>query len=166
MKQLLILLAIACLALTPAERNIVTDAKKHLDAAKAENIQAWDSAQSAWNTAAEADAHAKQTDAEAATVRQQIEVAHKNEQALATSNAKMKPVYEQCTKWWGIGAILYGFGQLAKHLLILLAVLVVLAVAVLVLSFFFPAMGPFIRMVGTFFGAVFNRITSIFKKKK
>lgn len=83
---------------------------------------------------------------------------------LHAQNDKAQAVVKQVNKLWGLGGIAYGFGQLAKHLFILVAVLAVLAVAVLVLSFFFPFIIPFIRAVGSFFAAIFNRIGGLFRR--
>jgi hypothetical protein len=78
--------------------------------------------------AASAEQHARATDGYAKVLEGRVNEAYTRELTLAKDNAKIKPVYEQCTKWWGLGAILYGFGQLAKHLLILAAVLAVMGV--------------------------------------
>jgi hypothetical protein len=83
----------------------------------------------------------------------------------ATENAAMRPIVAQVHKWWGIGGIAYGFVRLAKHLLILAAVIIAIGVAVLILSFFFPVIGVAFKAIGPLFGAVMSRIGSLFRRK-
>lgn len=88
----------------------------------------------------------------------QIDTAHKNEQAAVAWRNKYEPVIEQVNKYWGLGAFAYGAKVLARHLLILVAVLGVAALAVFVLSFFFP-------VIGVFFKAAWALISRLFKRK-
>jgi hypothetical protein len=90
---------------------------------------------------------------------------HGELQRSAKENAAMRPIVARVNKWWGIGGIVYGFVRLAKHLLILAAVVIALGVAVLVLSFFFPMIGVAFKAVGPLFGAVTSRIGSLFRRK-
>jgi hypothetical protein len=156
------LLASVALALTPAERRVVEDARGKLKEATAQfeqvkaklgdagrqieeaNKHAAESdarAAAAETHAASADQHAAETDLAAKKTGEEIETAHKNEQTMANAVAEMKPIYDQVYKYWGIGAIILGFQILAKHLLILAAVLIGIGLALWIASFFFPVIG-------------------------
>lgn len=165
MNKWLLILSICCLALTPAEKKAIQQAKDYVDKAKQENIEAWGEAKQAWDKAYDAEQHAKNTDVEITKTKKQIEEAHKNEQRLGDENAKMKPVYDQVNKYWGIGGIIYGFQRLAKHLLILLAVLVGLALIIWVVSLFVPWLKPLIGIFNNILTSILNFIKNLFKKK-
>jgi hypothetical protein len=123
------LLASVALALTPAERRVVEDARGKLKEATAQfeqvkaklgdagrqieeaNKHAAESdarAAAAETHAASADQHAAETDLAAKKTGEEIETAHKNEQTMANAVAEMKPIYDQVYKYWGIGAIILG----------------------------------------------------------
>lgn len=59
---------------------------------------------------------------------------------------------------WGLGAFIYGFKVLTKHLLILAAVIVVLLIAAWVLSLFFPLVGVGLTFVFGAISSIINRI--------
>lgn len=82
----------------------------------------------------------------------------------ATELANDKIIVDQVNSRWGLGAFAYGFKMLFKHLLIMIAVLAVVAIGILVLSFFFPFIIPLIKMIGNVLAGVFNWIGSWFKK--
>ena len=67
-------------------------------------------------------------------------------------------VIKQVNSKWGLGAFAYGAKILARHLLILLAVVVGLGILVTVLGFLFPVFGAALKIAGAFIAAVFNRI--------
>jgi DNA-binding protein YbaB len=118
--------------------------------------------------AEEAETHAAQTDASVTDLGKQIDTAHANEEKAVKYNLYAKPIVDKVNKYWGIGAIMYGFGRLFKHLIILALVVIGLAILAVILyfvmSFFFPAIMPFVRMVGSVLGSLFNKITSVFRK--
>ena len=92
------------------------------------------------------------------TLSGQIDQAHKHEQDLADWQAKYEPVIKQVNKWFGLGAIIYGFQKLAKNILILGVILAVLAAALYGLSFAFPAIGLAFGFVRGLFSRVVNKI--------
>lgn len=84
---------------------------------------------------------------------------------LSDKNAKMQKVYDQVNKYWGIGGILYGFGQLFKHLLILTAVIIVVALLLFAASVALKGFFPWLAPVGAFFNMIGRGIASLFKPK-
>lgn len=141
----LIVLAIPCHAQTKAERirhirELVAIQKKDLDDARGRLTWTWN---------------------ELEIAKGQIDqIVRERDGAQAEAN-KMRPIVEQVNRWWGIGGVLYGFGRLAQHLLILLAVLVAIAIGLLVASFFIPFLAP----VLTFTMSIWKRILSLFHKQ-
>lgn len=152
-------------ALTAQERKIIQAAQAQIEQAM-QNYTATKSALTdAQQQAADADAHAAKTDQAAGVLKKQVDDAYNQEKTLATENAKMKPVYYECTKWWSLGAFVYGAKEVVKHTLILALVGGVLVIGLLVLSFFFPLLVPILTGI---FGAIESAIRSffaIFKKK-
>jgi hypothetical protein len=146
----LTLAATPAYALTPKERKVVQKALTDLREAKREYADAQaklaladERAVQAEQNAADAWGHATVTYEKALTLSKQIDTAHKNEQTMANAVAKMKPVYDKCMRWFGVGAILFGFGMLFKHTLIAAAVLLVLAA---ILWFAVPLARPILRV--------------------
>ncbi len=73
----------------------------------------------------------------------------------------MKKVYDACTRWWGIGAILFGINSLFKHILILLAVCVVLVIIGLIVSIWVPPLLPFVFNILKAIGSVIGMILGL-----
>lgn len=166
MKRLfLIALACACLALTPAERKIVEHAKAQLEGAQTELKQAQDYAQWADKSQADAWTFAGQTDAAAKKTGQEIETAHKHEQDQAAYIAKIEPVYKAVTRWWGLGAFVWGIEELLKHLLILALFGTGLMLAFWGLTFVFPFLLPAFHLVVAFFHRILASIESRITKR-
>jgi hypothetical protein len=124
---ILVLVASSAFALTPKERKIVLHARDELLAAKKALVSAQSDAGLAWDSA-------DQADSRAATAQHQAEVSQKaaitNKQILD----KWQPQIDQDKRWFGLGRIVFGFADLAKHLLILGAVLGGLSLAIWILS--------------------------------
>ena len=156
---LIIAMAFAVSALTPAERDFAEKARAYLAAAKEKVHQQEQVLAEESRRAQEAESTVREQSGQIGTLGDEIKTAHKNEKELAKYNAYAKPIVEQVNSMWGIGGIIYGFKVLAKHLFILLAVLAGVALVFMVLSFFFPAIGAFIRMAGSWLAAIFRRLT-------
>jgi hypothetical protein len=148
-------------ALTPQERKIIEAAQAQIEIAMQDYAATKTALTTAQQAAIDADAHAAQTDQAAGVLKKQVDDAYAREKALASDNAKMKPVYDEVRKYWGLGAIFYGIKELVKHLLITIIVVGVLLVGVAILSFFFPVVG----VVFGFVVGVFRRIGSVFQRK-
>jgi hypothetical protein len=171
---LFIILSALCLALTPAERKLALDAKNHLtevakerDAAKSELAQAWQSSKDGWDSA-------NVTNQKAIKAEGEVKKEHEQLEKAVAQNSKMRKVYDACTRWWGIGAILFGISSLFKHIFILTIVLVAVG---LVLSIVAPAILPIIfkalGIAGRFFGMIaglivkgISALLGSFKKKQ
>lgn len=113
----------------------------------------YNAARAGWNSAdqkaAAADAHAAETDLKLGDAQKKFDAVNKD-------NAKMRPVYLECTSKWGLGAIFFGIRDLIKHLLILAAVLAVLAIGIWILSIASPAAAPVITLALRAVGGVFS----------
>lgn len=173
---LMVVISPSASALTAQERKIIQAAQAQIEIAMKDYAATKTALTDAQQAAADAEGHAAQTDQAAAVLKKQVDDAYNQEKALAASVAKMKPVYDECTSKWGLGAIFYGIKELVKHLFIAAIVLGVLAVGVLVLSFFFPLigviLGAIIRVISSVFGvlgallkSLIDRLSSIFKPK-
>ncbi len=147
MRYLLILLAVACLALTPAERKIVEHARAQLGDALKEQQHSKDLADWAMKSNQEAWDFANATKAAADVTAQEINVAHKHEQDQAAYIGKMEPVYKAVTRWFSLGAFVWGTQQLLKHLIILALFGTGLMLAFWGLTFLFPFLLPAFRIV-------------------
>lgn len=112
--------------LPPKQQNYVEAAKTSLHEGMTEFASAAIKIANADKRASEAELHAAATATKLTALGAQIEAAYKREKALAADNAKMKPVYEECTSWWDLGSGWYFVRHLLKHLLILAGVAVVL----------------------------------------
>lgn len=152
MRLLIVLIAASLMAVTPAvaltekERQLARQALSELQEAKAQFADAKaklasadERAATAEQEAANARQFADQTQEKAAVLSKQIDVANSNELRLAQENAKMKPIYDRVTRWFGLGAIIFGLGMLLKNVFIAAAIV---AVAFFIASFIFPAVGP------------------------
>jgi ABC-type multidrug transport system fused ATPase/permease subunit len=152
------------LALTPAERKTVQHARTELTTAQKDYTDAKTALAAADQRAQDAELHAQATDQFAGTLQKQVDTEHTEAQRLANLNAKMKPVYDQCTKWLSLGAFVYGFKELIKHLLILAAVGVGLMALVYGLSFAFPVFGAILAFIHSILSKVLAVIESRIKK--
>lgn len=163
---LLVVLATSVLALTPAERKLVERAKTHLQEAKKEKAASDAEVILADQRATESENHVKETDDKLVTLNGDIKKAHDNEKILAAENDKMRPVYEKCNRWWGIGAIAWGFGRLFRNLLITAVALAVLAGVLWGLSFFFPVIAVGVKLAWGFVRSIGSRIAALLAKLK
>ena len=139
----------------------IDDAKKSLavaqqDLVKSQEYAAWADTELANAWRYETDVGVKLTD-----LGKQIDTAHAHEEDLAKYEAYSKPIVDQVNKYWGLGAFIYGFKILAKHLFILGIVVGVIALALFALSFFFPIIGVALGAVKS----VFSRVVNIFRRK-
>jgi hypothetical protein len=151
--------------LTPKEREIVLHAKGQLEAAQKEQQHSKDLAdwamqsnQEAWDFAAATKAAADKTGIE-------IDIAHQHEKDQAAYIGKMEPVYKAVTRWWDLGAFVWGVKQLLKHLLILAFVGAALAAVVYGLSFLFPIIGLGLGIARGLIVKVIRVIVNRFKRK-
>ena len=80
-----------------------------------------------------------------------------NYDKLSAKVQNQDKIIAQDKKWLGIGRIFYGFVDLARHLLILAAAIVVLCLALWVLSFFFPMVGIALSVMFGFVRRIFTR---------
>ncbi len=155
MKRLAYILAILCvgtaLALTPNERKMVQKIKAEVEEGQAD----YDAARAGWaradKKAADAEGHAAETEGKLAKAQGDFDRVNKD-------NKRMQPVYDECTSKWGLGAIWFGIKDLTKHLLIMLAVLVVLAIGLWIASIAAPEAKPIIMIVFYSVGGVFKGI--------
>ena len=155
----------SAMALTAQERKIIQAAQSQIEIAIQDYAATKTALTNAQQQAADADSHAAITDQAAGVLKKQVDDAYAREKALAIENAKMKPVYDECTKWFGLGAFVYGFKELIKHLLILAGVVIVLGVVVLVLVIIFPWLIPiFVGIIGAINSAI-QAILAMFKRK-
>ena len=171
MRRIILSLAVLCCvcniasALTPKEREIVLHAKAQLEAAQAEQKHSKDLAdwamqsnQEAWDFAASTKAAADQTGRE-------IDIAHQHEKDQAAYIGTMEPVYKAVTRWFSLGAFVWGAQQLVKHLLILALFATGLLLALWALTFVFPFLMPIFQIVINFFTMILRKIADRFKRK-
>lgn len=151
----------SAMALTAQERKIIEAAQAQIEIAMQDYAATKTALTNAQQAAADAEGHAAQTDQAAGVLKKQVDDAYAREKALAADNAKMKPVYDEVRKYWGLGAIMYGIKELVKHLFITIIVVAVLLVGIIVLSFFFPVVGVVFSLVI----GVFRRIGSVFQRR-
>ena len=159
---LFVILAASCLALTPTERKLALHAKTELgqvekerDAAKSELVQAQ-------QTISDPQTSASAANQKAITAESQAKAEHDQLVKAVSQNAAMKKIVDQDKKWFGLGRIFYGLVDLAKHLLILVVILVVVGV---LLTIFVPAARPILSMIGSFFSMIWARIMALFTPK-
>ncbi len=160
-KFIFVTLALFCLALTPVEKRIVQHAKDQLSQAQQESVILKDELSQAQGEAALSALSAQSAESKAKTAQDQAVAEHAQLVKAVDQNAKMKKVYDACTKWWGLGAILYGIGSLLKHVLIGIAFIVVVMILLMI---FVPAAAPILRAIGSVFGSIFSIIGSIFAR--
>jgi hypothetical protein len=152
--------AYATFGLTPDERKIVQHAKTELTTAQADYTAAKDALAAADQRAADAEAHATDTDKAAAVLKKQTDDLYTEALTLKSLNAKMQPVYDACTKWFGAGAIIFGVKDLLKHLMWFALGAGVLVIALYALSFAFPILGIVLAVVVRFFTFIFHGLNS------
>jgi hypothetical protein len=133
--------------LTPKEREIVLHAKNQLEAAVAEQQHSKDLAAWAMQSNQEAWDYAGQTKAAADLTGQEIKTAHQHEKEQASYITKLEPVYKAVTRWFSLGAFVWGTQQLLKHLVILALFGIGLMLAFWGLTFVFPFLLPVFRIV-------------------
>src|SRR5437868_3630217 len=104
----LILVSAFSFGLTPAERTVVQRAQIQLRQGKADYAAAKNALAAADQKAADAQAHATATDAANAQLTKDVKTFSDKADSIAKERDKMKPVYDQCTAKWGIGAIIFG----------------------------------------------------------
>jgi hypothetical protein len=142
-------------ALTASERKTLEQVQVYIRQSQVEYKAAQDAVAQADKEAADSAAqalasnkYALETDQAIGVVKKQVDEMHNREVALKASNDKMKPLYDKVRgPWWapGLGAIIYGFERLTVFALIAAAVV---AVGVVLLVIFVPAVIPFLEMVG------------------
>jgi hypothetical protein len=152
--------------LPPKQEGIVLLARKELDTAMSQFAEGALKIAKADARAEAAEIHALNTEKYAEDLSKKIDAAHKREEVLAKDNLKMKPVYELCTKWWDLGAFVYGFKQLFKHLLILGAVVAGIAVVGLVLQLTVLPTGFFSRIFSVSTGFIHRGVTTVRSAKR
>lgn len=164
-KWLLIPLSCAALALSPAERTFVDKARAYMAQAKVKVEQQDKVLKEESRRAQQAEQTVSQQSGQIGKLGGEIDTAHKNESAAVEFNKYSKPIIDQVNSYWGLGAFLYGFKVLARHLLILAAVLIVAALIVFGLSFAFPPIGAFLRTAGEVIAAFIRKIGDRFRRK-
>jgi hypothetical protein len=146
-KGLALTLALMCalcsptFALTKKERALVTVIQTEVREGIKDLSESHAALAQAAQRADEAEKHAADTDAAIGVVKKQIDVEHATVIAFAKLNAKMKPVYDQVTKWCGFGAIIYGIGRIVHCLIWMVVGIVVLFLIIIGLSIASPAFG-------------------------
>jgi hypothetical protein len=141
------------LGLTPNERKAVQLAQQELRQGQADYAAAKAALAAADQRAADAQVHAATTDQKLGEAQKQFDTVNKD-------NVRMKPVYDQCTSKWGIGAIIFGVKDLAKHLMWVAIGGVALIIALYALSFAFPIFGVILAAVVRFFTMIFHGINA------
>jgi len=123
------------------------------------DLAAWamQSNQEAWDFAASTKAAADLTGKE-------INTAHQHEKEQAAYIGKMEPVYKAVTRWFSLGAFVWGTQQLFKHLLILALFGTGLMLAFWGLTFVFPFLLPAFRIVTSFLHRILASIESRMRK--
>ena len=137
-------------------------AMEYAQKAKQENIDAWQSNKEAYDRVFEAEQHAAITDQRANTAETELRQYAKTCQAIEAERNKMKPVYDQCTKWFGLGAFVFGFKMLLRNLLVLAVVGAVLAAAIWGLSF----ASPFFGLAWAWIKKILSKLLSFLKPRR
>ncbi len=145
-------------ALAQAQRNY-RDQRAKTEAAEQRAEEAEKEAQAANENAA-------QTAQNISVLKGQIDDAAKREQSLVAEVTGLRELKKQVNSYWGIGAIIYGFERLAKHIFILIAVVIVLALVIWILSFALPWLKPLIGIFNNILTSILTFIKNLFKKKK
>lgn len=171
MKRFLIILlviglTISSLALTPAERQIAKRIEDNANKIELQNKQLQDYAGWADQEIKRAWDWGGQVDKNLGVLKSEIDTAHENEKRALADNARMQPVYDAVTRWWDLGAFVWGFQQLLKHLLILTIAASLLTGVLWGLSFLFPVIGGGLKTAWNFVTKLFKNILARFKKKK
>ncbi len=104
--------------------------------------------------------HAKDTDLANKKLAGDIKEYADRADALAKQNVKMKLVYDECTKWFGLGAFVYGFKELAKHVMWFAIGGIGLVAVLYGLSFAFPVIGLGLSIVVRFFTFIFHGLNT------
>jgi hypothetical protein len=152
--------------LPPKEQGIVLLAQRELSNAASQFMEGAQRIAQADARADEAERHTLDTEKYAQTLSDQIDAAHRREEALAKDNAKMKPVYEECTKWWDLGSGWYFLRHLIKHLFILAAVVAGIAVVGLILQLTILPTGFFSRIFSSTTGFISRGVTTVRSAKR
>jgi hypothetical protein len=147
------LLVCACLstasALTKKERALVTVIQSEVREGINDLSQSHTELANAQKQILDTQHYAFETDKAIGVVKAKAAEEHKNLVAFAKLNAKMKPVYDQVTKWCGFGAIVYGLGRIVHCLMWLVIGIVILVVVVIGLSVASPAFGAAVSIILT-----------------
>ncbi len=154
------LIATPCRALTPQERQIIQAAQTQIEQAMQDYAATKAALVNASQAVIDADAHAANTDKAAGVLQSQVDDAYKREKALAADNAKMKPIYDACTRWGDLGAFVWGFKQLMKHVLWVMIGGIGLVIVIYALSFIFPIFGVILAFVVRIFTSIFHMINT------
>jgi phage-related protein len=176
MKKFLILILIlncsVALALNENEKKLVihakgalSEAQKNYNTQKLQAEQAEKRAEEAEKEAEEANKNAAQTAQNILTLQGDIKKASAREAKLVIRVNNLQRLEKKVNSLWGIGAIIYGFERLAKHIFILIAVLIGLALILWVVSFFVPWLKPLIGIFNNILTAILNFIKNLFKRK-
>jgi hypothetical protein len=152
--------------LPPKQQNYVEQAKTELHRGMSQFAEAAIKIANADKRASEAELHAAFTGTALNALGTEINKAYEREKTLAKDNARMKPVYELCTKWWDLGAFVYGFKQLFKHLLILGAVVAGIAIVGLVLQLTVLPTGFFSRIFSASTSFIHRGATTVRSAKR
>lgn len=84
---------------------------------------------------------------------------------LVKKDKRIEATLKMMKSYWGLGAVAYGIGQLLRHILILVAVLLGLCVIGFLVSLACPQVALFFEAAGPFVSLAISRLTSLFKKK-
>jgi len=166
--NLLILpIAIVSLALSPAEKSVVSRAKEYIVHAQAKAQEQELVIQETDQENARLDQIAQGQETQIVTLSGQIDQHYKNEEQAVKYNQYAKPIIDKVNSYWGLGAFAYGFKLLAKHLFVLG---IVLAIVGVILWFFAPAalaaVGLAFRAVKGVLSKVVGSVTNIIRRKK
>ncbi len=167
MKRICAILLILCssaFALTPHERQLVTKARDELRLHDQERDKAIAESEAAKQTAAQSAESANLAEQRAQTAEAQATAEHA--QLVIAVGYKVKAdKLDSLNKHWGLNAVLYGFGVLARHILILIAVLIVLAILIGVGSLLLKTAFPWLAPIASLLEGLWAKLLSVFTPK-
>jgi hypothetical protein len=149
------ILGVISLALTPQERQFALNARKYMEVAKEQAIREQRIHEELDRRAQEAERTVDSQSKQIGTLSDQVEKAHKNEQAAVAYNQYAKPIIDQVNSHWGLGAIWYGIKRLFAHVFI---ASIVIGGVLLALVIAFPAVGAGLKVAWGAIVSVFRRL--------
>jgi hypothetical protein len=159
---IVVLMACASLALTPAERDWAIQARTYVQAAKQKAYEQQRVIEDSNRENEILDQLAKGQRNQIVDLSGQIDKSHENEVKLAKYNEYAKPIVEQINKWCGLGAFSYGIKKVSHCIIwgiVGIAGLVIVVVVIGLLTGSLPAILGFFRTAWGFVTGIFRRKT-------